>query len=513
MPDFERLVSNRHRKEILDMVSSSALSAAMIKAFAIPGVTDPDERYGAPKIKDETDWQRDEAFRRAIHSVSNYYNSLGMPRSNFTKSDNDDLAENAYYSVCEKSIMDYLSSMNWTVEDKKGKEIDEAIEFLDQPNPQQDFSDIIKITVRDILRYDAGTIIKTYNMGGNLVEFKPYLGTEFWPEIDRLYYKGMTAGMPVKGWYSRGYIMRWWQRSRTGLYISFMPDEVAYMRMYPRSDDVYGTDFITRLKYQIQYLIDSTRAAGKTFANGVVPSLVWSHPQIFDWNQLNQRRMEIKKENTGSYKFGNVLHLIKDEEVETLSHTLHDMEWLEGQRFISQMVWAMFGFQPEEFSGQSVNRATAYISRNVTKSKMLYPLMHYYERIINKEILPKVKGYNKDWSFKFSMELDLDDELKQAQILATKVQSANMLASMGVDAKDALKVSNVLDDPTTIKIENPPINISQPMKQPAAAKNKFGSVEGSQNKEIRSPRFGDKEERQAGINKANKKSKSKGVFK
>jgi len=223
--------------------------------------------------------------------------------------------------------------------------------------------------------------------------------------------------------------------------------------------------------------------------------------------------MEIKKENTGSYKFGNVLHLIKDEEVETLSHTLHDMEWLEGQRFISQMVWAMFGFQPEEFSGQSVNRATAYISRNVTKSKMLYPLMHYYERIINKEILPKVKGYNKDWSFKFSMELDLDDELKQAQILATKVQSANMLASMGVDAKDALKVSNVLDDPTTIKIENPPINISQPMKQPAAAKNKFGSVEGSQNKEIRSPRFGDKEERQAGINKANKKSKSKGVFK
>jgi len=315
----------------------------------------------------------------------------------------------------------------------------------------------------------------------------------------------MTAGMPIEGWYSRGYVMRWWQRSRTGLYVSFMPDELCYMRMYPKSDSVYGTDFLMRLKYQIQYLIDSTRAAGKTFANGVVPSIVWKHPQIFDWNQLSQRRQEIKQENLGPAKFGSVIHTIRDEEIDTLSHTLHDMEWLEGQQFVAQMVWSMFGFQPQEFVGQSENRATAYVSRNVTKSKMLYPLIHYYERMVNREILPKMEGYNKEWEFKFSLELDLDDDLKQAQIMATKAQSAQLLRNLGIKTEDAIKLTKIVTDPSTITIEEVPIGMAQTgMKQPGI-QNKFGSPEGSQAKEIRSPREGDKEERQAGINKASKK--------
>ena len=33
------------------------------------------------------------------------------------------------------------------------------------------------------------------------------------------------------------------------------------------------------------------------------------------------------------------------------------MEWLEGQRFVGQLVWAMWGFQPSEFMGSNVNRA------------------------------------------------------------------------------------------------------------------------------------------------------------
>ena len=33
------------------------------------------------------------------------------------------------------------------------------------------------------------------------------------------------------------------------------------------------------------------------------------------------------------------------------------MEWLEGQKFMAQLVWAMWGFQPQEFVGQSANRA------------------------------------------------------------------------------------------------------------------------------------------------------------
>ncbi len=389
-----------------------------------------------------------------------------MVRSNFVKADNDDLAENAYYSVAEKSILDYISTLNWTVVDKKEEVVDDAVDFLDRPCPQMYFDDMLKSSLRDILRYDAGALVKSFNKKGYMVEAKPYLGTEFWAEIDRRGITGHTAGLPFTGWYSKGFVVHWWQRSRTGLYISFVPDEVAYMRLYPQSDNIYGTDFISRAKYQIQYLIDSTRAAGKTFANGVVPSIVWSHPQVYDMNQLYQRMAEVRKENQGSYRFGSILHLVRDETVDTISHTLHDMEWLEGQQFVANLVWALFGFQPEEFGNQSgANRATAYISRNVTKSKMLYPLMHFFEKIINKELLPYMEGYQKDWNFKFDAELDMDDKLKQAQIRATQAQTAGMLRSLGVKAQDCLKLVEIVDDPSTLDIEEVPLGMD-PMGNP-----------------------------------------------
>lgn len=505
-PDFLPLHSTRHKLALADQLESPVLTAALIKAFGVLGNSSD---YDTPPIKEKLDITEEEveAVRRAIWPQSNYFNTLGMVRSDFTKADNDDLAENAYFSVCEKSISDYMSSLNWTVVDKREEEVDDAKTFLERPAPQLYFDEMVKTTLRDLLRYDAAAIVKSYNRKGYMVEAKPYLGTEFWAEIDRRTYQGHTAGLPFTGWYSKGFVVHWWQRSRTGLYISFVPDEIAYMRMYPRSDNIYGTDFLMRLKYQIQYLIDSTRAAGKTFQNGVVPSIVWKHPQVYDMNQLYQRMAEVRKENQGSYRFGSILHLVRDEEVDTLSHTLHDMEWLEGQKFVSQLVWAMFGFQPEEFSSGGSTRATAYISRNVTKSKMLYPLIKFYEKIINHEILPKLEGYSKDWKFKFDIELDLDDTLKQAQIRATQAQTAGMLRTLGVKAEDCLKLVELLDDPSTITIEEIPIGMD-PTNDPNApkqpVKNRMGATEGPQasSQAPKKTPFGDSEDRQAGIKKS-----------
>jgi hypothetical protein len=512
-PDFLPYMSTRHSQEYLNNIDSLALSIAILKANGVGnGIVGNSSDYDSPKkIQNKSEWEEFEQVRRAIWPESNYFNTLGMPRSDFTKSDNDDLAENAYYAVCEKAIMDYLSTMNWTVVDDKEENVDDAIDFLKHPNSQEYFDDVIRESLRDLLRYDAAAWVKTFNRDGTLAEFKPFDGTEFWAEIDRRSVGGYTAGLPFVGWYSKGFVVHWWQRSRTGLYISFVPDEIAYMRMYRRSDSVYGTDFISRLKWQIQYLIDSTRAAGKTFSNGVVPSIVWEHPQIFDQNQLYQRMMEVKKENQGSYRFGSVLHTVRDEKVTSLSHTLHDMQWLEGQQLVAKIVWSMFGFQPEEFSGDSSNRATAYVSRNVTKSKMLYPLMKFYERTINNDILPFVEGYNKKWKFKFAVELDLDDELKQAQILATKVQTANMLRSIGVKAEDALKLTKVTDKPETLEIEDIPLTMDTMPKQPV--KDRAGALEGSQHKPTKEIPFGDKEERQAGINKAEVKEHNREGYK
>jgi hypothetical protein len=487
---------------IANSLPSDVLSTILIKAFTDIGASSV---WDEPEIKDRTDWNPDDVLRRAIDPISNYFNSLGIYRTGFIKSDNDDMALNTHYSIGEKALLDYMSILNWTVKDDKGKVWDDAVDFLERPNPQQRFSDVNKIALRDLMRYDAGVLVKTYYKDSTLAELKPYLGTEFWKEIDRVPIAA-TVGDASKmiGYWSHGYIQKYWQRSRTGVYISYDPDEICYMSMYKQSGDIYGTDYISRLKYQIQYLIDSTRAAGRTFQNGVVPSLVWSHPNMSNNTVLQQRISEIKAANQGSYKFGSVMHLINEEQVSTLAKTLHDMEWLEGQKYIAQLIWAMWGFTPDEFISSDTNRATAYIGRNITKSKMLYPIVKELEWMYNHEILPKLEGWSKDKKYKFSFirDTDYDDELKVAQINATKAQTFSMLRSSGIAADSAISLSGLSDDPSTVQIEEIPIGVDangNPNAPKQPVKNRAGAIEGNKGSKIREIPFGDKEERQAGV--------------
>lgn len=395
-----------------------------------------------------------ESLRRAIHAINNYYNVLGIYREDFDRAECDRLARNAYYALCEKATLDYLSTMEYEVVDKKGDQVDKAMDFLDRPNPQESFPQILKMVGRDLTRYDQAIIVKTFNRAGYMTEMKAYLGPEFWVETDRVL-MDMTGqyGVNFQGFWTHGYIKRWWQRSVMGVYIPFHPEEVCRFMMYPRSDGIYGTDFLKFLKHQIQYLIDSTRAAGKTFENGIVPSLVWEHPDIMTFQQLHQRITEAKGNNQGSYKFGDILHLVNNEKVSTVSNTLIDMQWLEGQKFVAQLIWAMWGFSASEFIEGDVNRATAYVKRSVTKTRMLQPLLRHIEQKINSEILPYLKGYKKDWKFRFANDLDLDDELKRAQINATKATTFTTYRGLGLKPSIAMKLSEVGDDLDTDLVE------------------------------------------------------------
>ena len=437
-----------------------AIADMLIKSSTNQTVSFYDSKDTYIEHKEVTDVTDTDAIRRAIHTISNYYNTLGVWRDDFDKLTNDRLARNSYYSMCEKALMDYMGSIEYKVIDSNGESVEAATDFIDTPNPQDSFDVLLKMAIRDLIRYDAGVWVKSFNKAGYLTEIKGYLGTEFWKEIDRV---PMTINIPkdyitsganmYQGWWSHGYTQRYWQRSRTGVYIPFQPEEVCYFMSYPRTDGIYGTDFLKFLKHQLQYLIDSTRAAGKTFENGIVPSIVWEHPDVMSREQLAQRIRKVEVENRGSYKFGGIIHTVNNEKVTTLAQRLHDMEWLEGQKFVAQLIWSMWGFSPSEFIGEGENRATAYVKRNITKSRLLYPLMKHFASKINREILPYLKGYRAGWHFEFVRDVDLDDEQKVAQTQAIKITSFNTLVSMGVKPSVALRVSSLDDGLTKPEIE------------------------------------------------------------
>ena len=418
--------------------------------------------YDFDKIKIQNEIYGDinetDAIRRAISSISNYWNALGIYRQDFDKAECDRLAQNAYYSIAEKAIIDYISTLEWGVKDKDGNPIESAEEFIAYPNPQDEFQVLLKAMLRDLIRYDAGTWIKSFNKKGELVEMKAYLGTEFWKMIDKpmfdLPQPRWDQGVYYNNYISHGYTRLFWQRSRPGIYVPFQPEEVCYFCMYPKSDDVYGRSFIQDLKYQIQYLIDSTRAAGKTFENGVVPSLIWNHPDVMDRNTLYERIQQVDAANKGTYKFGSMLHTVSNEKVETLSHKLIDMQWLEGQRFVAQLIWGMWGFPASEFIESQTNRATAYVQRNVTKSKTLYPILSYIERKINREVLRYLPGYQPDWKFAFLKDVDLEDHQRIAQINSIKVNTFSQLVQTGVPRETALKLSSIGDTLSEEEIAN-----------------------------------------------------------
>jgi hypothetical protein len=502
----------------LDKLPSEQLTNILLKAFAaregftLPIPSSISTNY-EPDIKDARNWEEFSEWERAIHPISNYYNTLGIARPYFSKAANDVLATTPYYAICEKSICDYTAALEFGVYDKNNEHCPDMDEFLDYPGPQVTFGDVIKKSLPDITRYDAGCLVKTFDRRGRCVTFDSFLGTEFWKEIDRVPVGINLGHLPAAkqiGYYSHGHVKRYWQRSRTGVYVSFNPNELAYMSMYPRNDTIYGTDWLSALKAPIQYLIDSTRAAGKTFQNGVVPSLVYKHPQVTDRKQLMQRLADLRQNNQGPLKFGSTLHLVKDEEVETLSHKLHDMEWLEGQKFMAQLVWSMWGFQPQEFVGESANRATAYVSRNITKSKMLYPIMKYLEVVFTRDVLPYVDGYKKGMRFKFEIEQDLDDTMKVAETKLAQSQAAKTMFEMGIKNKDAARLAGLTKEHDVVEFDEISVmdlnqsqqleggKPSEPNRGKKTDQGKPDRNRGSQQK----IKFGDKEERSAGIKKA-----------
>ena len=388
--------------------------------------------------------------RRGVAMQSAYYNVFGIPRAGFDQHSIDIIRKNPYYLLMETAFCNYLRSITFDVKDGHGEHVDYAYDLLKYPNPQQGFWDMIIPCVRDLLAYDAGVIVKTFTRGGWLAELRAYPGPQFWAEIDRTYFDDPDGKLPNLGgaastFISHGYITRWWQHSSIGLFIPYKPEEICYIMQYPQSESIYGSDIMRYFRYHYRYLMSSTVSAGKIMDNGLVTNLVFKHPDIGTIQTLKQRLDSTKQVNTGADNFGKTLHLIGNEDVTTVSNTLIDMQWLEGQKFIFRIVMNIFGFPASEFSMDENNasRSSAYVARNIMRTRMLATILSLLEDKINREILPYIKGYDRQWQFSFQRSVDLDDLIKETHITNQRASSFSLFVNEGVPAVLALKLAGL----------------------------------------------------------------------
>lgn len=163
----EKLLSNETEVLAALMKAATGQSQHVVPSFYEGG----DDVY--IQNKSRIDVTVTDADRRAIHTISNYYNTLGIYRDDFDQTLNDKLARNAYYAICEKAMMDYMRSVQWTVKDSRnGDTVESATDFFSEPNPQDDMGTIFAALIRDITRYDAGVLVKSFNKGGYCTEIK-----------------------------------------------------------------------------------------------------------------------------------------------------------------------------------------------------------------------------------------------------------------------------------------------------------------------------------------------------
>jgi len=151
------------------LYSTQLFNDVLTKTLSSVQVPDAYDNLNAALRQDDKEAiLKDEEFRRAINSISTAWNSLGVYRSDFNKSDNDKMARNAYIAMVEKAFLDYIGSVNWDVTDRlTGDQVDSAYDFMCQPNPQDSFRDVFVPSIRDMFRYDAGRLSRRSTAGRN----------------------------------------------------------------------------------------------------------------------------------------------------------------------------------------------------------------------------------------------------------------------------------------------------------------------------------------------------------
>lgn len=386
-------------------------------------------------------------YRRGVHDLSMYNYLFGIARTGFDLMTCNVVRTNPFFVMNEAIVTDYLRQVKFDVVDRKGNRKDQMYEFFAYPNPQQSFWDVWIPAVRDMFAYDAGVVTITYGPDGRVAELKPYRGTEFWAELDRVAFKGnnMPFNPATSSYISHGYVVRWWQHTANGLFIPWNPEEVVYLMRYPQSGSVYGTDIMKYFRFHYRGLMSATVAYGKIMDNGLNSGVVFKHPDIGSIDILQERINGLRKVNGGPTNYGKPLHLIGQEEVHTISNNnLMNQQFIEGIKFNAYLISNLFGLPSAEFTLESAgsSRTASYNQKDIRKSRGIGSILSIIEKAINRQILPRMKGYVKGDHFFFEEYTDLDDKLKQAYVVSQNMMSFAQAQQMGIPMDIGLKLTS-----------------------------------------------------------------------
>ena len=126
----------------------------------------------------------------------------------------------------------------------------------------------------------------------------------------------------------------------------FEVDEIGYLLMNVKPYDIYGFSPIQSIQQVLEFLIQGTRYNKDFFTNNAVPDTLITMPKLDD-DALKRLKRNWNKSYKGKPHQVGFVNWAADK-IHQLSSNNRDMEWLEGQKWYSKIVFASFGLSPVE---------------------------------------------------------------------------------------------------------------------------------------------------------------------
>ena len=190
-------------------------------------------------------------------------------------------------------------------------------------------------------------------------------------------------------------LLHYWQYSFLhpfGAPLRFERDEIIYMDMNKVSYSVYGFGPVQAIQQVLEILIQGTRHNKDLFKNNAIPDAIVSLPdlKLDELKRLKRMFVNDSRGKTHEIKFVNW----PMEAMKVLTISNKDLQWLEGQKFYTEIVFGIYNVSPKEcgFFKEGGLASSDDGQKNITVMNALNPYFKLYETAslkLFKEILQK----------------------------------------------------------------------------------------------------------------------------
>ena len=372
-------------------------------------------RYNQDAVVIPMDMASDKNKKGVLTSPEWVYNPMfGSPRR-IDYSELEEYEMNCYVQSAINYIIDSVSGLDYKIVNDDEDEIDtkEVESFFKTPNSDKSFKTVLRALISDILLYDAGVLVLSYpeycyDEDGILQIFdeKPI---SFAAYDGRSFIKDVTINGDIKNYYQYSFL------SQAQRPVKFAKEEVIYLQEHPSTRSPYGTSKLDVVKSIADYLTAVSHGHRAGIENGMSPGGIIKHPNVTDPERLKQLSTMYNSKLQGEHN--SKKWLVSGGEVDfipiTTSNT--DTTWIEGSEFYLHSILSIFKVSASVLGfPNQVNRATSETMAESFKTNGVGVVIELLEEYLTREIVKRY--FNENLSFKFTTEIDLNDELLRAEI-------------------------------------------------------------------------------------------------